>query len=740
MKKLIKQIFSATACILFLSVTTLSQPPFNRDHEPVILSGTDIENEFGSYLPTQVHAYSYTASSGWTHIPFQIDERVIADMHAPYGDSLNCGGGGGNSGFVDTFYCDPNTHIGNDTNAYIDLLDELVFMYKDAQEKVDFGITSDPQEVQDAGILKRCELELTDPVTNTKTYTYLYAVSNPDTLSLTDDYVEYQIHVQAPSDCIYLIDTSKIVTDNYKYGFLSALETVYLTIGNTWNKDLLDRRHIMIYPQDPGYCAKADSIFSARHNAYAVNKDGTVRAIRTVMGTHSGVRNTRVEWFYETKHISMNKHRVHAQVHVDTATGTTYYGGVQDVFDFSTDFPNGVSYYHGNLFDNMDGILPALNTLGPISSQRIISDSIDDIQLNFLFDIETDMTATEYQAYNSYEDLGPNTTYRCYGDIQSFGNTGVGLLFNQPTSTDPVFAHPMLRRLRLHRYNYYLTHNHDILADLETIKSTPVTWILNCNISHCDNGIQDVDEEGIDCGGADCAPCNTCNYATISYDDFDTNWGNWNNGANAIRYLAGYPSPLNYVALINGNASGSYIEYTFQNNYDQVYLTFVYQTLAYVNGLELEINQGSGWNPLQTFPASNGTITAVQSAVFSVNQNDRIRFRGTHPFPAYAALDNIEIFACNYATQQRNSLTAPSDLKITVAPNPVSDILSLNVPASDSNFGTLRIFSLKGEKVMEQIINKESTEINMSTLPAGMYILSYETVSGQMVYEKVIVE
>ena len=32
----------------------------------------------------------------------------------------------------------------------------------------------------------------------------------------------------------------------------------------------------------------------------------------------------------------------------------------------------------------------------------------------------------------------------------------------------------------------------------------------DCDLCHCFNGIQDVDETGIDCGGADCNPCPTC--------------------------------------------------------------------------------------------------------------------------------------------------------------------------------------------------------------------------------------
>ena len=75
----------------------------------------------------------------------------------------------------------------------------------------------------------------------------------------------------------------------------------------------------------------------------------------------------------------------------------------------------------------------------------------------------------------------------------------------------------------------------------------------------------------------------------------------------------------------------------------------------------------------------------------------------------------------------RENIASPLPVKINVGPNPTRDCVDIFV--SDASFsGNLNfsLFNIKGENVTSGKLDTEKTHINMSTLPAGTYLLNID--------------
>ena len=75
-------------------------------------------------------------------------------------------------------------------------------------------------------------------------------------------------------------------------------------------------------------------------------------------------------------------------------------------------------------------------------------------------------------------------------------------------------------------------------------------------------------------------------------------------------------------------------------------------------------------------------------------------------------------------------------LKITLYPNPTSNILNINSNLDTEVVGrVLRLFDASGKLCLTQIIQSQNTILNIAHLTAGMYILKIEGESGPHIYK-----
>ena len=135
----------------------------------------------------------------------------------------------------------------------------------------------------------------------------------------------------------------------------------------------------------------------------------------------------------------------------------------------------------------------------------------------------------------------------------------------------------------------------------------------------CDDGIQNGDEEGVDCGGSNCPPCDS-GCPTIDDEDFEINLGIWNDGgsdchrnvADAIYAFSG-----NYCVRLRDNTSSSNMttDPLDLSSYDEIVVDFTYITRSMENGEDF-------WLQIST---NGNTYTTVKSYVSNVDFSNDVR-------------------------------------------------------------------------------------------------------------------
>ncbi|MFO7616521.1 MAG: T9SS type A sorting domain-containing protein [Bacteroidales bacterium] len=88
--------------------------------------------------------------------------------------------------------------------------------------------------------------------------------------------------------------------------------------------------------------------------------------------------------------------------------------------------------------------------------------------------------------------------------------------------------------------------------------------------------------------------------------------------------------------------------------------------------------------------------------------------------------------------QTRLSASAIDDLplpglKLSVYPNPFSDLLHLRIDEGDYSHLQYSLLSLEGKTLREKKINANQTDIEMGSLPDGYYLLQVRDASGKTV-------
>lgn len=186
--------------------------------------------------------------------------------------------------------------------------------------------------------------------------------------------------------------------------------------------------------------------------------------------------------------------------------------------------------------------------------------------------------------------------------------------------------------------------------------------------------------------------------------------------------LSGIPPGAAFFVLINGvgvqnhrhfstntntNSSGTMIDHPLlNNNPNAIFL------ISHVYGI-----------------AGGGVDLNAQLGIFYNLNDDKwyIYREDLLQIPINAAF-NLFIYDSSMATDE---MTA-SEFKIY--PNPVKDILNIS---NEKTIEKVEIFDLTGKNLIQKEMNSDKAEINMSSLPAGIYIVKIHS-EGKMQTKKVI--
>lgn len=208
---------------------------------------------------------------------------------------------------------------------------------------------------------------------------------------------------------------------------------------------------------------------------------------------------------------------------------------------------------------------------------------------------------------------------------------------------------------------------------------------------------------------------------TLSQDNFVFNWGTgatgqafaYHQSASSTKLLGWGGSGYDYI-LAGGVSFGQWYENVFT-----------------YNGTSLSIYRDG--NLLGSTPATLNTTGDIFRIGVSNSGIQKLQ----------ADIDYIRIFNQALTTSQVSSLYANPALSNSVAeinnfkfnlyPNPASDILNIEF---NEAIKSVEIYSLQGQKVLET----NQTEINISNLASGMYIVKVQDLSGSFATKKLIIE
>ncbi|MGV6830203.1 MAG: immunoglobulin-like domain-containing protein [bacterium] len=263
----------------------------------------------------------------------------------------------------------------------------------------------------------------------------------------------------------------------------------------------------------------------------------------------------------------------------------------------------------------------------------------------------------------------------------------------------------------------------------------------------CDDGIQNGDETGVDCGGS-CAPCSSGS-EVIHQGFFETGWDGWaDGGSDAFRYSGSFSYEGSYSIRIRDN-SGTASSMTLSNvdvsSYDSVEVEFYFYPNSMENGEDfwLRFYDGSSWNTVAAYAAgSSFTNGSFYTATVTVSANDyNFASNSGFRFQCDASgnndqiyIDQVTITGISNGGTSTNAITSLGGYTITssdgnngieedmlVFPNPVKGDF-LNVKLFDNLVdSTYVIKNMLGQTVSQGSILND--KVNVSALRAGMYFI-----------------
>lgn len=340
--------------------------------------------------------------------------------------------------------------------------------------------------------------------------------------------------------------------------------------------------------------------------------------------------------------------------------------------------------------------------------------------------------------------------------------------------------------------SYSLTSGSTVLASGGSFGSSESTNFCLSGSSGptCNDGIQNGNETGIDCGGPSCAPCVTCNDGIQNGDEtgidcggscpnscgggssntilahyFESGWDGWTDGgSDCARVSSSFSYEGSYSIRLqdDSNTASSMTSASYNvSGFNQLEIEFYFYAFSMENGEDfwLRYYDGSSWSTVAAYVAgssfNNGSFYVATVTLSSANYNfpGNARFR----FQCDASANNDQIYidavtvtgstgsrlGDNVAAPSIHALEdktpavplpqlemqdrAPSD--VGLYPNPARDRLYLNVPAG-LDIRVLKVYDAGG-RLLKQLSGIDRTEtLYIGDLRSGFYYLSLETPDG----------
>ena len=260
----------------------------------------------------------------------------------------------------------------------------------------------------------------------------------------------------------------------------------------------------------------------------------------------------------------------------------------------------------------------------------------------------------------------------------------------------------------------------------------------------CNDGIQNGNETGVDCGGS-CAPCSSGGPVVMAGNYFETGWDGWiDGGSDCFRYQGSFSPEGQYSIRIRDN-SGSESTMTSPvynlTPYSSVSIEFKFRAVGMESGEDFWIRyfNGTTWSTVGTF---------ISGSSFANNQLYTINITLTGQFPSNAQfsfqcdasenddevyIDAVIIKGNTGSNLIEEVITIKSENTIVLADERINDMILSPNPADNmvkiklSEIPKLiRIINMSGQ-LMHIPVDIEQSIIDVSALKSGIYFIQAET-------------
>ena len=277
----------------------------------------------------------------------------------------------------------------------------------------------------------------------------------------------------------------------------------------------------------------------------------------------------------------------------------------------------------------------------------------------------------------------------------------------------------------------------------------------------CDDGVQNGDETGVDCGGS-CTPCTTGGSEELGAHYFETGWDGWSDGgSDCYRYNGANSYEGNYSIRIRDN-SGVASAMT-SAGYDMAgFGSVTVEFYFYPNSMEsgedfwLRYNDGSGWQTIETYTSGvnfnndnyySSTVT-LDAANYNLVNGGQFRFQCDASANADRVyIDQVIITGNGSQSRLANSVTQlhaqsavrllDNDSDISISPNPADERIFVTV---EENINKIMIYSITGQIVYQNTkIKGLESSIDVSSFMSGIYLIAVDT-EEEVITEKFIKE
>ena len=286
--------------------------------------------------------------------------------------------------------------------------------------------------------------------------------------------------------------------------------------------------------------------------------------------------------------------------------------------------------------------------------------------------------------------------------------------------------------------------------------------IISAPVPTCNDGIQNGDETGVDCGGSSCTPCLTgcAGGESLPYSEGyessiglwtqssadDINWSRDSNGtpSSGTGPSSGSGSSWYMYVEASGNGTGypnkqailnsPCVDITSAASFNFDYHMYGSSNMGTID-LEISDDDGATWASIWDESGNKGNSWLSASVDLSAYAGSGVRLRfnrvtgGT--WKADIAIDNISITTSG---SRDGDISSDNATVFKIYPNPVNGG-TLNVVLSSEGTG-YTIYSISGQVVQQ---GAYSATLDVANLATGMYIIEVQT-EGESLVERFIKE